>query len=551
MHQALYRKWRPQTFTEVCGQEHVTRILKYEVAQGLQSHAYLFCGSRGTGKTSCAKILSRAVNCESPKDGDPCGVCPSCVAISEGRTTDVLEMDAASNNSVDDIRTILDEVMFTPGSLKYRVYIIDEVHMLSQSAFNALLKTLEEPPSHVIFILATTEIQKLPATIVSRCQRFDFHRLSTSDIKNRLHVIAEAEGIELDDDASLILSRLAEGGMRDAISLLELCSAGGGRVDAKRVSAAAGWSGRGATSSFVKAVARRDTADLFRQIAEKDSSASDITVFWQEIISYYRDMLVISTAGRSGAAAYLDLTDSECETLAQDAAMFTREALSYQCKKIDEALTLMQRPGVSRRIQAELCAVRLCDERLDASTDAILARIAALESGTRASAAAPADAAKPATPAAPAENKEAKHSPAVPSPAAKAAAAASEGSDKKSAESSAPAGDNASAAPVKVKNWPDVIERFKASAPGPAAFLQACRAYVTNDGGATKVTVYYKNEVTRMLLSSPETLKKFCMALEEAAGISVAPGNVIFVQSSSDEPAPDELKQEIESFIKF
>ena len=200
-HLALYRKWRPRTFDEVCGQEHITSVLKYETAMSKLCHAYLFCGSRGTGKTSCAKILAKAVNCLSPRDGNPCGQCAACRAIDGGITTDVLEMDAASNNGVENIRDIRDEVNFAPSDLKYRVYIIDEVHMLSASAFNALLKTLEEPPAHVIFILATTELQKLPSTIISRCQRFDFRRLSSRTISDRLLYIAKEEGISINNKA--------------------------------------------------------------------------------------------------------------------------------------------------------------------------------------------------------------------------------------------------------------------------------------------------------------------------------------------------------------
>ncbi|MBQ2377933.1 MAG: DNA polymerase III subunit gamma/tau, partial [Clostridia bacterium] len=230
MHQALYRKWRPTTFDDVCGQDHITSVLKYECQSGKFSHAYLFCGSRGTGKTTCAKILAKAVNCEDIQNGNPCGKCPSCLAIDNGSAIDVLEMDAASNNGVDNIRDIRDEVVYTPSMLKYRVYIVDEVHMLSNSAFNALLKTLEEPPAHVIFILATTEMHKLPSTIISRCQLFDFRRISVPVITARLLKIAEADGIEISPDAAALIARIAQGGMRDAVSLLELCSGSRQRI---------------------------------------------------------------------------------------------------------------------------------------------------------------------------------------------------------------------------------------------------------------------------------------------------------------------------------
>ena len=240
MYQALYRKWRPATFDDVCGQEHITEILKYETAENRISHAYLFCGPRGTGKTSCAKILAKAINCLSPENGNPCGKCAACRAIESESATDVLEMDAASNNGVDAVRAIRDEVAYTPSGLKYRVYIVDEVHMLSISAFNALLKTLEEPPAHVVFILATTELQKLPATIISRCQRFDFRRVATDAIVGRLLYIAGQENIPLTDGAARILAKHAAGGMRDAISLLDLCSSGGATLDEAYVTEALG-----------------------------------------------------------------------------------------------------------------------------------------------------------------------------------------------------------------------------------------------------------------------------------------------------------------------
>ena len=221
MYQALYRKYRPQTFSDVVGQKNVTDTLRSQLETGKLSHAYLFTGTRGTGKTSCAKILAKAVNCENPNHGDPCGLCPSCRAIDEGSCMDVLEIDAASNNGVDSVRVLRDDAIYTPGTVKMRVYIIDEVHMLSISAFNALLKIIEEPPEHLLFILATTELHKVPATILSRCQRFSFRRISQEDIAARLQYVAYQENIDLDDGAARVLARLADGGMREGLSLLD------------------------------------------------------------------------------------------------------------------------------------------------------------------------------------------------------------------------------------------------------------------------------------------------------------------------------------------
>ena len=377
MHQALYRKWRPRTFDEVHGQEHITSILKYEVANNKFSHAYLFCGSRGTGKTSCAKILAKAVNCLDPRDGSPCGVCSACQAIDTGATTDVLEMDAASNNGVENIRDIRDEVVYSPSNLKYRVYIIDEVHMLSTSAFNALLKTLEEPPAHVVFVLATTELHKLPATIISRCQRFDFRRIATEVLKDHLLRVAASEGIELEEKAAILLAKQAQGGMRDAISLLDLCAGSRERIDEELVNATVGKMGRENILSVVRAVVDRDYETIFAAIDEVVRSSRDVTVFWQDLISVYRDLLIIKSS--SGASDYLDLTDSETAALKAIAAEFTIEKLSYHCSILQDSLLAMLKSNSIRRITAELTLVRMCDERLTSSTDALITRISNLE----------------------------------------------------------------------------------------------------------------------------------------------------------------------------
>ena len=235
MYQALYRKWRPKSFADVIGQEHITATLQKQVADGRLSHAYLFTGTRGTGKTTCAKILAKAVNCENPENGNPCNKCPSCLGIDSGAFLDVTELDAASNNGVDHVRALRDEAIYSPAQVKRRVYIIDEVHMLSISAFNALLKILEEPPEHLMFILATTELHKVPATILSRCQRFSFRRILPRDIAARMEYVAAEEGIDLRRDGAELLSRLADGALRDALSLLDQCAVGGGTVDSERV----------------------------------------------------------------------------------------------------------------------------------------------------------------------------------------------------------------------------------------------------------------------------------------------------------------------------
>ena len=379
MHQALYRKWRPKSFEEVYGQDHITSILKYEIENSKFSHAYLFCGSRGTGKTTCAKILAKAVNCLSPVSGNPCGRCASCMAIESGATTDVLEMDAASNNGVDDIRDIRDEVVYSPSNLKYRVYIIDEVHMLSASAFNALLKTLEEPPEHVVFVLATTELHKLPSTIISRCQRFDFRRISTEVLKNHLLRIADKEGIQITDAAALTLAKHAQGGMRDAISLLDLCAGNRTLIDEAHVSDVIGVGSREESMRLLRAIAEKDHDVLFEIIDKTARSSRDIAVFWQELIEAYRDLLIVKNSKEP--LRYLDLTDTEAETLGAIAKQFSAETLIYHSQMVTDAYISMTRSNSLKRLIAELTLVRMCDARLSTSPEAMLARISALEKG--------------------------------------------------------------------------------------------------------------------------------------------------------------------------
>lgn len=376
-HTTLYRKWRPNDFSSVVGQDHITSVLKYQIANGRPSHAYLFCGSRGTGKTTCAKILSKAVNCLSPIDGDPCGKCEACRLIESGSDTDIIEMDAASNNGVDYIRDIREEVVYTPAALQKRVYIIDEVHMLSSGAFNALLKTLEEPPSHVLFILATTELQKLPATITSRCQRFDFKRISTDDIASRLEYIASKEDIPLTHEAAKLIGRISQGGMRDAISLLELCSGKGKTIDISLVNQTAGIMGRQMTSDAVNAVLKRDIGKIFQIISEISSASNDLTIFISELIDFYRDMLVIKCI--KDPVSYLDLTQEELKATVSLSESFSRERLLYHIKTLENAYLSMQKNSLVKRVTAEMTLVTLTDDRLSDSSEALLSRIATIE----------------------------------------------------------------------------------------------------------------------------------------------------------------------------
>lgn len=376
-YRALYRKWRPVDFDDVSGQDAITDILKYEVANNKLSHAYLFCGSRGTGKTSCAKILAKAVNCLNPRSGNPCNECEACRSIDAGIATDVIEMDAASNNGVDNVRDMKDEIAFTPALLKYRVYIIDEVHMMSGSAFNALLKTLEEPPSYVVFILATTEFHKLPTTIVSRCQRFDFRRISTDNIMSRLKHIAASEGISLTDDGARVIARVSRGGMRDAVSLLELCAGARKTVDERLVFETVGTGNRDSSYKLIEAILKQDYTAVYATVNEVVMNSADISVFWQEVIDSYRDIMVVKNTER--AKDYLDLTEVEYEQLVRLAQAFTPARLAYHVSLLEGAMGDMQRAFNSKRSIAEIALTRMCDAKSSMSPEALALRVDELE----------------------------------------------------------------------------------------------------------------------------------------------------------------------------
>ncbi len=370
MYQALYRKWRPQSFEDVVGQEHITSILKSEVEHGKLSHAYLFCGPRGTGKTTCAKIIAKAANCLSPVGGSPCGECESCRAIDAMSTTDIVEMDAASNNGVDSIRELREGVVYTPADLKYRVYIIDEVHMLSISAFNALLKTLEEPPRHVIFILATTELHKIPATVLSRCQRFDFHRVDGDAIVSRLETVCKGEGITAESEALELIARLSQGGMRDSLNMLEYCAGDGEAITAEKAERLLGASSRSLMRSLSHSIVERDTAAALAVIEDIFLSSRDIAVFWREWIAFCRDMMIAISTRMAGVKDAVLRESAEC---------FTLPGILYLLEIFMAAESDMQKSPANARLYAEMALIRACDASLADSNTALLARIAALE----------------------------------------------------------------------------------------------------------------------------------------------------------------------------
>lgn len=513
MHQALYRKWRPKTFEDVCGQEHITSVLRYEVEKNAVSHAYLFCGSRGTGKTTCAKILAKAVNCLSPVNGSPCGKCAACEAIDNGTATDVLEMDAASNNGVEAIRDIRDEVVYSPSALKYRVYIVDEVHMLSSSAFNALLKTLEEPPAHVLFILATTELQKLPATIISRCQRFDFRRIAAPVLAARVSYIAKEEGLNLTPEAANRIARIAAGGMRDAISLLELCAGSPGAITPETVNEMTGSTGRDSVVGLTNAVAVADYDAILSVVAEAVNSSRDLTVFWQDLMSLYRDLLVIKTT--DAADRYLDLTDAEAAELHALAGKFGKGRLLFHCRLLEDAYFAMQKAGAVKRMIAELTLLRMCDPTLDTGAEALLARVEKLEdalSGGVQIAPKPASAPEGEPPKEPEKPK-------TPANGAQKAAEA-----PSAAPANPPEPGTAGRTLRRVRGFADCVERVRRENSMLASFLEEAKAFLDETG---KPVIRLQNEFALSLTDTARERALLAGALSAELQKSFAPGDLI------------------------
>ncbi len=365
-------------FADVVGQPQVTVTLKNELMAGRIAHAYLFTGSRGTGKTTCAKILAKAVNCLHPIDGDPCGECEICRGADSGSVMDIVEIDAASNNGVDNIRSLREEANFTPAAAKYRVYIIDEVHMLSTGAFNALLKTLEEPPAHVIFILATTEVHKLPATILSRCQRFDFRRIPPKEIADRLTFVTQRENAELDPQAALLIARLADGALRDALSLLDQCLGRSKSITVEVVNETAGLVGREHLFELTDAIKEHNSGAALELIDKLHNSAKDMARLCEELSSHFRNLMLIKTT--KDAHNMIVVPDAEYDSLTKQALSTPLPAILHGLNTMQSALERMYRGG-DRRIEFEMAMIRLCSPELDSTTDALLRRIEALECG--------------------------------------------------------------------------------------------------------------------------------------------------------------------------
>ena len=565
MYRALYRKWRPQRFEDVVGQRAIVAALKNQVAAGRVGHAYLFTGVRGTGKTTCAKIFAKAVNCLDPQNGDPCGQCAVCRGIDDGSILDVVEMDAASNNGVDDIRDLRDETAYTPSICRYKVYIIDEVHMLSTAAFNALLKTLEEPPAHVIFILATTEIQKVPATIRSRCQRYDFTRISPEDIAGRVAQVAGAEGLALTEGAAGLIARLADGALRDALSILDTCAGVTGQIDEDVVRRMAGVTDRSYLFRMSDALAARDAASALAELAALRQQSVDVKRLTEELIAHYRSLMLAALPGGRELLSGVS-PEEEDLYLAKGPALGQREAVRA-IRALGSALEHMAR-GSDQRIELELALFNLTapDAQPAPATAAAQASpapaarpqpaaqpqpaVRPFASGPVPAPAAEAPAAQPAPQAAPAA--EAQPDPAslppwdepsqTPPPPAEAAPARDEPLPPPPAEEEAapppvedaPAAQPAFAAdpqldkPRRVAGrdinpypqWPEVVDRIRDTDPMLYGYLKKSKAYfdgvrVLIDGGKTF------RDFIRVNKGSQRLIKKL---IADVSGIAVPIG---------------------------
>ena len=376
MYQVLYRKYRPRVFSDVVGQEHITSTLSREIQTGKLSHAYLFTGSRGTGKTTCAKILSKAVNCLNPIDGNPCNECEICRGLDDGSILDVVEIDAASNNGVENIRDIRDEINFTPAACKYRVYIIDEVHMLSIGAFNALLKTLEEPPAHVKFILATTEVHKLPVTVISRCQRFDFKRVSPEAMSQRMNFICDSEGLTADDEALTLISRISDGGMRDALSLLDQCSGHDKHITAELVCSVAGMTGKDHLFSLADAVCTGDCPKALGLISELHANSCDMERLCADMINHFRNLMIVKTVKSS--EGLIVCTDEEQKQYKAQSESFTLQNILFAISLLQQTMANIKK-GVNRRIEMEMTFIKLSTPSVSTDNEALSARMAQIE----------------------------------------------------------------------------------------------------------------------------------------------------------------------------
>ena len=540
MYQVLYRKWRPKTFSEVVGQEYVTDALKNEVDGGRLAHAYLFVGSRGTGKTSCAKILAKAVNCLHPVNGDPCGECEVCRGIEDGTILDVTELDAASNNGVDYVRELREEVAYMPAVAKYRVYIIDEVHMMTDSAFNALLKTLEEPPAHVIFILATTEVQELPDTILSRCQRFDFGRIAPEKIAERIAHIAENEAFSVDEDAALMLARLADGGMRDALSLLDQCVSRTDAVTMSVVTETAGLAGRDPMYALSAAVRAGDGGTVLEWVDALHNASKDMERLCVECLDFYRQLMLCKQV--KDPSAMIVLPPEEMVRLKAEAEQYTLPTLMHCMDVLQSALERL-RGGSNRRIEMEMALLKLCDPSLDTSTAALNRRMNAIEEALKNGASvtiAPPQKVEIPTPVAPVAPVAASPAPVTVSPAE------SQPEPQPESQPEPPAVPTpANEGDVAFTAWNDVLSELAQTAPPLRGVLEGSDAVTRDD----MVLIYTENGMFRTLVKSDGNRQKLVDAIAKVTGRTYRIGlkKTAPVVTAS---VPDEPESPLSAFLR-
>ena len=513
MYQALYRKWRPRTFDEVVGQAHITETLRRQVAEGRTAHAYLFTGTRGTGKTTCARILAKAINCLHPVDGAPCCQCEACRSIDEGRALDVTELDAASNNGVDQVRALREEAVYTPSVLQRRVYIIDEVHMLSTAAFNALLKILEEPPEHLLFILATTELHKVPATILSRCQRFAFKRILPRDMEKQLLTVARAESIDLAPDGAEILARMANGALRDALSLLDQCRVVEGTLNAPAVLEVLGLAGSVQTMELMRGILDRDTEDVLGQFDRLYRSGKDVAATLGELSDLARDLTILKAAPESGSALLTGLYDRKSLTeLGREQPMHRFLYIASTVQACCAALPDSFHP----RTDAELCLLRLCDETLSGDLTALVQRVERLENRERGEEVRDPQPRKRRPAPEPTRQEQPRPEPAptqeeAPPPPEEAPPLPEE------PVRSAPEKGAASAA-GDADLWDQLLNQYKGRLPvNQRVFLNMARGVLTGD----VLTVYCGNDFVRSSLDNPSVLSVLQEITSGAAGRTV------------------------------
>lgn len=518
MYQALYRKWRPRTFDDVVGQAHITDTLKRQIESDRLSHAYLFTGTRGTGKTTCAKILARAVNCEHPINGNPCNQCPSCLGIENGSILDVLELDAASNNGVDQVRALRDEAVYTPAAVKKRVYIIDEVHMLSTPAFNALLKILEEPPSHLMFVLATTELHKVPTTIKSRCQQFSFKRIQPQQIKDRLQFVAEEEHISLSQSAAALLARLADGGLRDALSLLDQCAGGNQILEEQDALNVLGLAGNLETARLLDAISDRDTGAALQVLDKLYREGKDMGALLGELSALCRDILILKTTSKGGDALLTGGYDDS--TLKRFFDRLNSAELIQLLSILQNTSAQLYRSG-SRRTDSELCIIRMCERGLAADPEALAARITRLEEMLAQNSVSPSvcrETLKKSPVSAPQQESDLPPWNLPDEQIKNKSVNAEEFPKPNGAAESVPETEKASSSSANQGTWETFSLGLRGKIPPSAYTFISKPNFVTGIFDDTALTIWADSEMTKGLVSKPEVLQPLETAAKEYTG---------------------------------